>query len=331
AQVVAEREKPRVTFVHVRGNFLDRGQKVEPGTPEVLHPLKRGEKTSRLELANWLVDQANPLTARVTVNHLWRNLFGEGLVKTVADFGTQGDQPSHPELLDWLAVTFMEQGWSRKQLIRTIVLSSTYRQSSEQREELVTRDPKNRMLARQNRFRLSGENARDQYLAASGLLDRTIGGESVGPESKRRGLYLKFKRSFPEYMLVAFDAPTSTAPCPARERSNTPLQALTLLNDELFVRSARELGRRALYSSDQLPARLGYLFRSAVARNPDEEEQRILTEAFHGMLEHYKMNPEAAWQLSGLKLDQQDAPVVLAAHIALARTILNLDEVITRE
>jgi hypothetical protein len=247
AQTIAERHVHRRSFVHVRGNFLDKGAEVEPGTLSVLHafkPRQADRPADRLDLANWLTDPANPLTARVAVNRIWMHLFGEGLVTTIADFGNQGEKPSHPELLDWLATEFIRDKWSRKAMIRLIVNSATYRQRSDLREDLLDKDAKNRLLARQNRFRLSAENARDQALAGSGLLDARLGGQSTTPDSKRRGVYLQFKRSFPEYMLTTFDAPSTTQTCPKRERSNTPLQALTLMNDAVFVSCAQALARQ---------------------------------------------------------------------------------------
>jgi hypothetical protein len=236
-------------------------------------------------------------------------LFGEGLVATVSDFGTQGDRPSHPELLDWLAHDFVhEQRWSLKGLIRRIVTSATYRQSSKPRPELAGRDARNRWLARQNRVRLPAENVRDQFLAAGGLLDGTIGGPSAPAGSHRRGLYVKFKRSTPEPMLATFDAPSATVCCPARERSNTPLQALTLLNDPLYVECARGLARRM--SGETPEARIAGAFRIALARPPDATEAAALRRLWERV---------------------RDAEGDDAAGLAVARAILNLDEVVMRE
>jgi hypothetical protein len=333
AQTLVERKTLRPTYVHVRGDFLNRGAEVQPGTLAVLHPLKpRGAKADRIDLANWLTDPANPLTTRVTVNHIWANLFGEGLVSTVADFGTQGDKPSHPELLDWLATEFIKRGWSRKEMIKLIVMSSTYRQSSDMREDLLQRDAKNRLVARQNRFRLNAENARDQCLAASGLLDETIGGPSVMPDSRRRGLYLQFKRSFPEYMLTAFDAPSTTFSCPKRERSNTPLQALTLLNDSVFVQCAQALARRVnRETSAPLEERIRYAFRLCVGRSPTVEERSDLKGLFDKVRKIYFDAPEPAINVAS-KPALRDLPAPeAAAWTVVARTILNLDELITRE
>lgn len=277
AATLAEEAAGRVTKVHIRGNFLDRGAEVRPGTPAVLHAFKaRGTRPDRLDLAQWLFDPANPLTARVTVNQWWKNLFGRGLVTSVADFGVKGEQPSHPELLDWLATELPRLGWSRKAMLKLIVTSATYRQQSNLRPDLVTRDPNNVLLARQNRIRLEAESVRDAYLAASGLLNPKLGGpsirpplpadiaalgyansvkwtESTGTEKNRRGLYIFFQRTVPYPMLMTFDAPDSNATCTRRERSNTPLQALTLLNDPVFFECAQALGKRMAETPPPLP------------------------------------------------------------------------------
>jgi hypothetical protein len=331
AQILTERRKPRPTHVHVRGNFLDKGPPVEQGALSALHAFKpRHNPADRIDLANWLLDPANPLTARVTANQIWAHLFGEGLVTTIADFGTQGEQPSHPELLDWLASEFVKRGWSRKELIRLIVNSSTYRQASELRDDLLTRDAKNRLLARQNRFRLSAENARDQYLAASGLLDDSIGGPSIRPDAKRRGMYVQIKRAHIDYMLTAFDAPTTVQSCPKRERSNTPLQALTLMNDPLFLESARELARRAMAHAENERGRIDYVFRQTVAREPGEEDIADLAKLLAKAREYYGGAREAAAKVAGKNFGR-DNVAEAAAWVVLARTVLNVDEVITRE
>jgi hypothetical protein len=278
--------------------------------------LARRAPKNRVDLAQWFIDPANPLTPRVTVNRVWRHLFGLGLVSTVSDFGTQGEKPTHPELLDWLAHDFVHaQKWSMKGLIRRIVTSGAYRQSSRSRPELANRDPKNRWLARQNRVRLPAENVRDQFLAASGFLDTAVGGPSVSSSSYKRGLYVKFKRSTPEAMLTTFDAPSATVCCPARERSNTPLQALTLLNDPLYVKCAESLAKRVIAEEVNAESRLTLAYRIVLARLPDEKEQRLLTQLLHRAGELYSHQPDRE----------------LAAWTAVTRTILNLDEVVTRE
>jgi hypothetical protein len=335
AQTLSERQRRRPTHIHVRGNFLEKGAEVEPGVLSVLHPFKPRRTdvpADRVDLANWLVDPNNPLTPRVTVNRIWMHLFGEGLVPTVADFGKQGENPSHPELLDWVATEFVRQGWSRKALIKLIVTSATYRQSSDIREDLVERDAKNKWLARQNRFRLSAENVRDQYLAASGVLDAAIGGQSTTFDSHRRGLYLQFKRAFPEYMLTTFDAPSTTQTCPRRERSNTPLQALTLLNDAVFMDCAQALARQMVRQPQSEPAvRISYGFERSVGRPPQPAELNELLQLFTRLKEIYYAQVPAAVDAAG-KLALRDLPAPDAAGYALvARTILNLDEVVTRE
>ncbi len=346
AAILVEEENPRDTRIHVRGDFLRRGDAVQPGTPGVLHPFAaRGARPDRLDLARWLVDPANPLTARVTVNRFWHHLFGRGLVPTLDDFGTRGDPPSHPELLDWLANEFVDPGckeatrvrnprpWSQKALIRLIVHSATYRQASIHCPELANRDPLNVLLARQGRFRLNAENVRDTWLAASGLLARELGGPSVrpplpadiaaigyagsikwqnsdGPDRYRRGLYVFFQRTVPYPMLTTFDAPDSTAACTRRERSNTPLQALTLLNDPVFFECAQALGRRMTTLHGDTASRLRVAFGHCLGREPSREELARLQQlhAAHSRL----ASPDDAF-------------------IAAARVVMNLDEFVTRE
>ena len=252
--VMRELPKPREAFVQIGGDFLRKGVAVSPGVPAVLPPLETSGTPNRLDLARWLVDRRNPLTARVTVNRVWQHYFGKGLVATDNDFGTQGSPPTHPELLDWLATEFMERGWSQKKLHRLIVTSATYRQDSRHRPDLAAVDPENHWLGRQQRLRLEAEVIRDEALTASGLLNPKIGGPSVfppqpegasklgqiqrewvaseGPDRYRRGMYTYFWRSSPHPGLMVFDAPDSTTSCTRRNRSNTPLQALTLLNDK---------------------------------------------------------------------------------------------------
>src|SRR5439155_14398249 len=276
--------QPRETYVMIRGDFLRPGAAVAANTPAVLPPLP-STKPNRLDLARWIVAPDNPLTARVFVNWVWQKHFGRGLVATLEDFGTQGEKPSHPELLDWLASEFVRSGWDVKRLHRLIVTSATYRQSSAARPELRDRDSLNIWLARQNRLRLEAEAVRDVSLAASGLLAPRIGGpsvrppqpagiseltyansakwvESTGPDRYRRGLYTWFQRTSPHPTLMAFDAPDSNVCCVRRERSNTPLQALTLLNDTTFVECAQSLGRQlASESSASIGARVRTAFR----------------------------------------------------------------------
>jgi mono/diheme cytochrome c family protein len=356
-QALAENPDPPKTHIHIRGDFLRKGDEVQPHTLGVLHPLQpAGGTSNRLDLARWLVDPANPLTARVAVNRMWRHLFGRGIVVSADDFGTRGELPSHPELLDWLATEFIAQGWSQKAMIKEIVTSATYRQSSKHRPDLVDRDPNNVWLARQTRMRLEAELIRDVELAASGLLVPTIGGPSVHPpqpsgisdltyagsakwvESKgsdryRRGLYTWFQRTSPYPMLMTFDAPDSNVCCVRRERSNTPLQALTLLNDAVFFECAQALGRRAIEESccDCLDERIRHAFRACLARDPSAEELTLLGRIYETLLGECKARPEDAAKLVGTAKPSGAEPAEAAAWVALARTILNLDEFVTRE
>jgi hypothetical protein len=363
AILVAEERK---TNVHIRGDFLRKGDEVQPGTLAVLHAFQpRGEKPDRLDLARWIVDPKNPLTARVAVNHVWKDLFGRALVGSVDDFGTRGEKPSHPDLLDWLALAFSRRagdvgsgsgevalGWSRKALIKLIVTSATYRQSSRLRPELNERDPNNVLLARQNRFRLEAEALRDLYLATSGLLNPAIGGPSIRPqlpadiaalgyansvkwqESKggeqyRRGMYIFFQRTVPYPMLMTFDAPDSNTSCARRERSNTPLQALTLLNDPVFFECSQALGKRVAAGTDAVDAKIRGAFEVCLARSPNEGELRRLREFHARQLELQRRTPAAAAKIAG-EADAADVEEK-AAFAALCRVIMNLDEFVTRE
>jgi len=352
----------RKTRVHLRGDFLSPGDEVEPGVLSVLHPFHpRGSAPDRLDLARWLVDPANPLTARVTVNHVWKNLFGRALVASVADFGTRGETPSHPELLDWLAVTFssgrnaqLGLGWSRKALIKLIVTSATYRQSSVTRPELNDRDPNNVLLARQNRYRLEAETVRDIYLAASGLLNPAIGGPSIRPqlpadiaalgyansvkweESKgteryRRGLYIFFQRTVPYPMLMTFDAPDSNTACAGRERSNTPLQALTLLNDPVFFECAQSLGARVAREPIPTDEKLRRAFQICLSRDPSEDEMTRLRALHAGQSGMLRQLPENAALIAGQQTADAADPVEQATLVAVSRVIMNLDEFVTRD
>ncbi|MSU66662.1 MAG: DUF1553 domain-containing protein [Opitutus sp.] len=324
----------RTTHIHLRGDYQQPGDEVHPGTLEVLPRLKvRGTVPDRLDLARWLVDPANPLTARVTVNHLWKNVFGRGIVATPENFGAQGDRPSHPELLDYLATEFVRLGWSRKQLIRLLVTSATYRQTSADRTDLLERDPLNVLLARQSRHRLEAEVVRDVFLAQSGLLNGNIGGPSIypplpafvtafgrnttwpatkGPDQYRRGLYIHLRRNVPYPMLVTFDASDTSAACYQRERSNSPLQALTLLNDPVFFECSEKLGQKLAALEGSLESQLRAGFEQCMSRPPKPAE----LEAMRSLYE------------DELKLTKGDAP---AAMVAVARVIMNLDEFITRE
>jgi hypothetical protein len=359
--VMEEMPKPRDTFVLVRGNFQHRGEKVEPGVPAVLPPLPSGVKRDRLALARWLVLPEHPLTARVTVNRYWEQLFGTGLVKTGEDFGSQGDWPSHPELLDWLAVEFVEQGWDVKRLLKLLVTSSAYRQSGQVRPVYLARDPENRLLARAPRYRLSAEALRDNALSVSGLLVRQLGGPSVRPyqpaglweqlafgggfssqsyvQSKgndlyRRGLYTYWKRSLPHPSLVVFDAPNREVCTDRRPRTNTPLQALVLLNDPIQVECARVLGQRILREGGATPEdRLDFAFRLCTARSPRPEEKRILLGLYERQLIRFRENRAAALRLVSVGESARPADLdvsELAAWTAVGNVLLNLDETVTR-
>ena len=292
--VMSELKKPRESVIFIKGDFTRRGDPVQPGTPAILPPLAVATP-NRLDLARWLVDPANPLTARVTVNHVWQHLFSRGLVATVDNFGVLGEPPSHPELLDYLATEFVQLGWSRKKLIRLIVTSATYRQSSVLRQDLAERDPQNVLLARQSRQRLEAEIVRDVFLASSGLLNPRIGGPSIypalppfvlafgrnkswpetkGPEKYRRGLNIHLRRNVPYPMLATFDESDASVACLHRERSNSPLQALTLLNDPVFVECHERLGEQlaAQPADTTVEARLRHAFERCLSRPPAAAE-----------------------------------------------------------
>jgi hypothetical protein len=359
--VLQERQTPRTTHIHIGGDFLRAGASVSPGVPAILHPLKsHGPQTvglatpNRLDLARWLVDPKNPLTARVTVNRYWQHFFGLGLVETENDFGTQGTPPTHPELLDWLAAEFIAQKWSVKTMHRLLVTSATYRQASRSRPELATIDPRNRLLARQARIRLEAEIVRDVALAASGLLTPKIGGPSVfppqpngvyrftqidkdwktstGPDRCRRGLYTYFWRSAPHPALTVFDAPDATCTCTRRNRSNTPLQALTLLNDQGFFELAQALAARVLAEAKPKDDdRIRHTFRLCLARRPKALEEKRLRELLSQQLAESESAPQDTRRLGPFNLPKGADELQFNAWTTVARVLLNLDEFITRE
>jgi hypothetical protein len=356
AMTIGQNAAPPKTHVHIRGDFLRKGDEVQAGTPAVLAKFElRGDRPDRLGLARWLVDPANPLTARVTVNRIWQHLFGKGMVATPEDFGTRGERPSHPDLLDWLALEFAGRGWRRKELVRLIVSSATYRQSSRIRFDLLQRDPTNTLLARQTRYRLEAEVIRDLYLSASGLLSPAIGGpsvrppqpagvsdltyagsakwaESTGADRNRRGLYTWFQRTSPYPMLTTFDSPDGAVCSVRRERSNTPLQALTLLNDTVFVECAQALARRVLTDGQtDTRERIRHAFRLCLAREPNPNELARLTALYNELDAACRANAELTSKLAdAIRVDATEPPAA-AAWAALARTVLNLDEFVTRE
>jgi hypothetical protein len=354
--VMQEMPTPRETCVLLRGEYDKRGPRVEPGLPASLPPLPAGAPNNRLGFARWLVDPANPLTARVAVNRYWQMLFGTGIVKTADDFGAQGEAPSHPELLDWLATEYIANGWDTKALLRTIVTSATYRQASGVTSELLRRDPQNRLLARGPRVRLAAEMIRDSALAAGGLLVERLGGPSVKPYQPgdlwrelasveyvqdhgeklyRRSLYTFWKRTVAPPTMIAFDA-AGRETCTVREtRTNTPLQALALLNEVTFVEAARMLAQRAMHEGGETPeSRITLAFRLALARPPRPAELEILLKGLETHLARYRAEPQAATELLSTgesPRDEQIDPVELAAYTAVAGVILNLDEAVTKE
>jgi mono/diheme cytochrome c family protein len=357
ALVMRERvsyERPSA-LVRRRGNFSDTGEKVYASVPAVLPPLRDDLMPNRLGLAYWLVDEANPLTARVAVNHAWEQFFGRGLVETSDDFGTRGAPPSHPELLDWLATELVREKWSMKAIHRLIVTSASYRQSSATTPPLQERDPYNRLIARGPRFRMEAEMVRDTVLAASGLLSRRVGGPSVFPpqpdgiwdipysndkwiaseaeDRYRRGLYVFIRRSAPYPSFMTLDA-TSRERCTMRRvRTNTPLQALTLLNDEAFFEAARALAARALRARPAAPADAlaTYAFRLAVTRGPNANElERILASYVEQRARFHSDRDAAMRVITGYTIDGVDA-AEQAAWTLVANALLNLDETVTKE
>ncbi len=357
--VMEEMPTPRETFVLIRGQYDKHGEKVTPGLPAVLAPglVPAAAPRNRLDLARWIVDRSNPLTARVTVNRYWQTYFGTGLVKTAEDFGTQGEYPSHPELLDWLATEFMASGWDVKAMQRLIVTSATYRQSSKVTPALLAADSENRLLARGPRFRLPAEAVRDQALAASGLLVERIGGPSVRPYQPpglwkeltgtedyvpdhgeklyRRSLYTFWKRTVAPPALVTFDA-AGRETCVVRPtRTNTPLQALNLMNDVTFVEASRVLAQRAMKEGGSAPeGRITRAFRLATARAPRPAELRVLLDGYREHLAGYRKDAKAARKLTSIGEAPRDETLdvaELAAYTAVAGVILNLDEVVTKE
>ena len=346
--VMEEVKQPRETFFRPRGAYLSKGDKVYPGTPAVLHPLNPAYPSNRLGLAYWLVDTNNPLTARVIVNRFWEQYFGRGIMETVEDFGTQSEPPSHPELLDWLATEFMASGWNMKAMHKLIVMSATYRQSSKAPPELHQRDPYNRLYARGPRVRLEAEMLRDQALAVSGLLSRKVGGPSVfppqpeglwqmvysgdkwetskGEDKYRRGLYTFWRRSIPHPAMTTFDAPSREFCVLRRSRSNTPLQALTILNDAGYVEAAQALARRVAGRSCARDS-VEFAFRLCLARKPTGAELERLVQLYETELVHYRANLESAKYMAATK---ESNAAELAAWTVVANVLLNLDETITK-
>ncbi len=360
--IMEDLKTPRETFVLKRGRYdvPDKTQKVEPGVPASLPALAADAPRNRLGLAQFLVDPANPLTARVTMNRFWQHYFGAGLVRTAENFGVQGELPSHLDLLDWLATEFIRSGWDVKAMQRLIVTSATYRQSSVATAAQVQRDPENRLLARGPRFRLPAEVVRDNALAVSGLLVEKVGGPSIKPYQPaklweelaggagegayvqekganlyRRSLYIYRKRTVPHPAMTTFDAPSREVCQVKRPRTNTPLQALELLNDVTYVEAARHLGERMLTEGGAKPEdRITFAFRRATGRKPSEAELRVLLRGLERYRQTYSADKDAAQKLLHHGDSVPDAkldPAELAAYMATAGVILNLDETITKE
>jgi hypothetical protein len=359
--VFKERAEIRPAYILKRGEYDQRGEQVGRDTPAFLPPLPPDAPRNRLGLARWLVSPEHPLTARVAVNRLWQQCFGTGLVKTAEDFGSQGEPPSHAELLDWLAVEFRESGWNVKGMLRRLVTSAAYRQSARITKDRLARDPHNRLLARGPRFRLDAEMLRDQALAVSGLLVERVGGPSVKPPQPsglweavaftgsntgifkadsglakvhRRSLYTFWKRTAHPPQMGTLDAPSREACTVRRERTNTPLQALLMMNERLFVEASRGLAERVLRETPgDTDARLRHLFRLATARTPDTEEMAILRGALQEHLARYRGDAKAAQQLIQVgegRPDPSRSAEELAAWTMLGNLVLNLDEVINR-
>jgi hypothetical protein len=352
--VMQDMEKPRPTHVLERGQYDKPGEAVMPGVPTAIADWPVEAPRNRLGFAKWLVSRENPLTARVAVNRLWEQCFGEGLVRTGDDFGARGEPPTHPELLDWLAVTFRESGWDVKALLKRIVMSQTYRQESRIR---VNTDPGNRLLARGPSGRLSAEMLRDQALQVSGLLVPTVGGPSVKPYQPpglweavsyngedtytpdtgdglwRRSVYTYIKRQAPPPMLLAFDGPTREKCTVRRARTNTPLQALLLLNDPTFVEAARLLAARTLGTPGDEATKLRSLWRRVLCREASDDEVALLKGFLERQRERFSKAPAAARELLAVGNARHDArldPCELAAWTVVAQTVLNLDEAVTK-
>ena len=360
SMVMGDMSKMRATYLLERGHYEHpkKDEVINPDVPAFLPPLPKGSPSNRLGLAQWLTRSDHPLTARVAVNRYWSLLFGRGIVKSVSDFGTQGEWPSHPELLDWLAVDFVKNGWDIKRTIKQMAMSASYRQSSRVTPLLTAKDPNNILLGRGPRFRLQGEFVRDNALAVSGLLVKTIGGAGVKPYQPpglwnevslsgnvrfredsgdglfRRSMYTYWKRSAPAPSMTIFDAPTREKCMVERPRTNTPLQALVTMNDPQFVESARHLAKRIMKEGGKTSReRAEYAYRLVTSRKPKQIVSQILVTAFNEELVNYKKDTEAAGKLLKVGATKRDDSLDVSEHAAwtiVASMILNLDEVITR-
>jgi hypothetical protein len=349
-------DKRRTTHVQLRGNFRSLAEEVTPGVPEVFPPLPEGAKPDRLALAQWLVSPDNPLSARVVANRLWEQIFGTGIVRTVEDFGSQGDLPTHPELLDWLATELLAQGWNLKAFLKELVTSATYCQSSRVSPELLERDPANLLLARGPRYRMPAEEVRDQALFVSGLLSEKMYGPPVRPpqpslglsaafgssldwktsegeDRYRRALYIEWRRTNPYASLATFDAPNREVCALKRPRSNTPLQALVTLNDPVYVEAAQSLARRMAQSSGSTPDKVTFGFELCLSRLPRENELERLVKLYDEAREDYAKDQENAKKFATDPLgpDYTGIDVAsLAALTAVGNVLLNLDETLMR-
>jgi hypothetical protein len=337
------------TNIRIRGSFVNRGDEVPADIPPYLGKLAEGQPKNRLALARWLVSRDNPLTARVTVNHIWETYFGRGIVETSEDFGTQGSRPSHPELLDWLASEFMDRGWDLKALHKLIVTSAAYRQTSHATPESIGKDPANILFSRGPRYRVEAEMVRDIALSVSGLLSARIGGPSVmpyqpggiwdipylnrndawtvskGEDRYRRGIYTFIRRTAPYPSLTVFDAPSREHVTPRRNRTDTPLQALTALNDPAFLEAAAALAERIVKEGGgSVESRVSYGFRLATSRRPEREELQALVSGWSDQEDYFRKHREEAVALAG------NGRGDLASWILFSRSLLNLDETITR-
>jgi hypothetical protein len=356
-------QSPRQTYVLDRGEYDQplKNQRVFPAVPKALGSLSDGAPANRLGLARWIVADDNPLTARVIMNRYWAQFFGRGLVTTIEDFGSQGAYPTHPDLLDWLAVEFRDSGWDVKHMLRTIVVSNTYRQSSSVAPVLLARDPNNRDLARGAQFRLDAESIRDSALLVSGLFDHRIGGPSVYPyhpkglwleinnrpglsapyphttdtsQLYRRSMYTFWKRTVAPPSLATFDAPEREYCVVSRSRTNTPLQAFVLLHDPQFVEAARALAERMIREGgDTLTQQLAFGFEVCTSREATTQELAVLKRTYEERLRRYRDDPSTAESLLSIGESPRDAsidPAVHAAMTTVARLLLNLSEFITK-
>ena len=347
----------RSTTILVRGSFMDKGAEVTTGVPQAFHPLSPGTPSNRLGIGQWLMDPANPLTARVTANRFWAQLFGSGIVETEEDFGTQGELPSHPQLLDWIASELIASKWNIKSLLRLIVTSATYRQTSRLSPALLTVDPRNRLFTRGPRFRLKAEMVRDQALALSGLLSRKMHGPSVfppqppglwraafngdrtwhtsqGPDRYRRGLYTFWRRTVPYPSMATFDAPSREICNIRRIRTNTPLQAFVTLNDPVYVEAAQALARRIVRNGGEtLEQHAHFALQLCLTRPPESEQIKILVELYESEKAFYETDADAAQQMATEPLGPLPAGMKkeeLAAWTVVSNVLLNLDEVLTK-